>query len=113
MKMCKINNKLSIPEKIKMTNLKNLLHKQVQKVNKWISSSLKGTCQFEFDYFMENDRSCVDKNSLQFQTIQQEKNDRKKLTENLKTGGFVDPNMRAIEMSDQKVINDICKKYQF
>lgn len=52
--------------------MKNLLHKQAKKVNKWIKHSLRGDTKLDFDFYMKNDKSFVDKNSLQFKMIQED-----------------------------------------
>eukprot|EP00347_Sterkiella_histriomuscorum_P011881 403370744 len=110
----KMEKQLFIPDQIKMTNLKKLLHKNVAKVNKWIKNSLRGTYQHEFDYFMQNDKTIVDKNSLQYQQLLDEQRAREILSQKLEAskGGYVDQNMRAIDLTHRKIINDILTKYQ-
>ena len=39
----KLEKDMNIPEHIRITNLKKLLHKNYAKVNKWIKCSLNGT----------------------------------------------------------------------
>lgn len=62
--LAKTNECLSIPEGISNLELKNLLHKQSLKVNKWIKNSLRGRTKLEFEHFMQRDKSFVHKNSL-------------------------------------------------
>ena len=59
-----VNENLSIPPQISNLHLKNLLHKQAKKVNKWIKNSLRGATKLDFAYFMHNDKSYVDRNSI-------------------------------------------------
>jgi hypothetical protein len=60
----KVNEVLSIPNHISNLHLRQLLHKQSMKVNKWAKQSLRGKTHLDFAYFMENDKSFIDKNSL-------------------------------------------------
>ncbi|CDW87055.1 UNKNOWN [Stylonychia lemnae] len=104
----------NIPKHIKITNLKKLLHKNFAKVNKWIKCSLNGTYQHDFEFFMQNDRTIVDKNSLLYQKLLDEQKAREILSQKLEDskGGYIDPNMRAIDLTYRKIIKDILMKYQ-
>lgn len=66
-----VNEELSLPHNISNLHMKNLLHKHAKKVNKWIKNSLRGVTKQEFDYYMKNDKSFVDKNSLQYKLIEE------------------------------------------
>jgi hypothetical protein len=78
-------------------------------VNKWVKNSLRAKTRLDFESFMANDKSFIDKNSLQYRQLQKDlehKNDiRSKLNEN---GGFLDQNMRTFELTETKVITDLC-----
>jgi hypothetical protein len=64
LKLAEVQEGLSIPSDINNLELKNLLHKQAKKVNKWIMHGLRGFTKQDFDGFMKNDKSFIDKNSL-------------------------------------------------
>ena len=75
---------------------------------------MRGTTKLDFDFFMKNDKSFVDKNSIQRKMIEEEMKVRKEIQKKLElTGGYVDPNMRTYEITEAKVIIDLCGKFQF
>ena len=62
---------------------------------------------------MEKDKTLIDKNSLQYRKLQEELLMKQDIQSKLKeTGGYLDKAMLAFEMSEKKVINDICTKLQ-
>ena len=62
---------------------------------------------------MEKDKTLIDKNSLQYRKLQEELLMKQDIQSKLKeTGGYLDKAMLAFEMSEKKVINDICIKLQ-
>lgn len=105
---------MHIPEQIKITNLRKLLHKSMTKANRWIKESLKAEYQYDFDYYMQHDKTLIDRNSLLYQEVLLERKQREVLSNKLEShkGGYLDPNMRAIDLSHRKVIMDICDKFQ-
>ena len=110
----KLQKDMHIPDQIKIRNLKKLLHTSVTKVNRWIKDSLQAKYQHDFDYYMQNDKTVIDKNSLLYQELIQEQKQREMLSMRLEAskGGYIDPNMRAIDLSQRKVIQDIRQKFQ-
>lgn len=72
LKLAGVQEELSIPSDINNLELKNLLHKQAKKVNKWIMHGLRGFTKQDFDGFMKNDKSFIDKKSLQYKRIEEE-----------------------------------------
>lgn len=63
---------------------------------------------------MQYDKSFIDKNSLQFQMLQKDIEEKQNIQSKLKeNGGYIDPNMKNFEITDKKVINDLCNKFQF
>jgi len=105
---------MHIPSDIKLLNLRQLLHKSKQKVNKWAKESLRAENQDDFDYYMRNDQTIIDKNSLLYQKYLEEKQRIELLSLKLEAskGGFIDPNMRAVDFTHRKVIKDIREKFQ-
>lgn len=108
-----VHDKLSIPYDLSNLLLRPLLHKQALKINKWIKSSLKARTKLDLDTFMEKDKTLIDKNSLQYRKMQEELLMKQDIQSQLKeTGGYLDKAMLAFEMSEKKVISDICTKLQ-
>ena len=87
-----LEKSLFIPDQIKITNLKKLLHTNVSKVNKWIKNSLKGTYKYDFEYYMQNDKSMVDKNSVQYEQLVREQKAREEISQQIEAwkGGYLD-----------------------
>lgn len=109
-----LEKSLFIPDQIKITNLKKLLHTNVSKVNKWIKNSLNGTYKYDFEYFMQNDKTMVDKNSVQYEQLVREQKAREEISQQIEAwkGGYLDQNMRAFDITQKKLINDILTKFQ-
>ncbi len=100
-KLLKLQKDMHIPEQIKITNLRKLLHKSMTKANKWMKESLKAENRNDFEYYMVHDKSMIDKNSLLYQEVVEEQKQRELYSSKLESqkGGYLDPNMRAIDYS--------------
>jgi hypothetical protein len=93
-------------------HLKPLLHKQALKVNKWVKNSLRAKTRLDFEQHMIRDKQFIDRNSLQYREMVKDLERKQEIRERLnENGGFIDKNMQTFELTEKKVINDLCNKF--